>query len=176
MFFRNTLRKKALKHAAQQRSVSFRSFPMAAKVAFCFSYNEDGIEQSVLSFIEFLRNNNISFSGIGTAVGKTKKQIIHLDENISIIRKFDCNFYGLPAHHKTSKLFVNSFDIFVDFNCQESFLQEYIALKTQSVFKIGRIVTEHTPYDLVLEQGEGGGSSSAYLNQLFHYMDKIKPA
>ncbi len=176
MFFQQTLRKKALKRIKNERNVTFLSFSMAKKVSFCFSYNEDGIEQTISNFIAFLKSNGISYSGIGTVIHKTKKQIIHIDEHITVISKNDCNYYGVPPSYKTAKLFVNEFDIFVDFNTETSFIQTYLALKTNAIFKIGRISNDGSPYDLVLEQKEEDNSSSAFLNQMFHYLNLIKPA
>jgi hypothetical protein len=176
MFFIQSLRKKALKRINGGRSVVFHSFAMAKRVSFCFSYNEEGIEDTILKFTEFLKSNSISYSGIGTVMQKTKKQIIHMDENISVIQRLDCNYYGLPAQHKTSKLFVNEFDIFVDFNPTESFIQTYVALKTNAKFKIGRFSSENSPFDFVLEPGSEGTKPASFLNQIFHYLTQIRPA
>ena len=176
MFFKQTLSKKALKGIKSERNVTFLSFAMAKKVSFCFSYNEEGIEQTIKSFTEFLRNNNIAYSGIGTVMFKTKKQIIHIDEHITVINKSDCNYYGAPPSYKTAKLFVNEFDIFVDFNTDINFIQTLLALKTNAVFKIGRISNESSPYDLVIEQNEENLGSMAFLNQVYHYLNLIKPA
>jgi hypothetical protein len=149
---------------------------MAKKVSFCFSYNEEGIEQTIKSFTDFLRSKDIAYSGIGTVLQKTKKQIIHIDEHITIINKSDCNFYGNPPTYKTAKLFVNEFDIFVDFNSSQDFVQTMVALKTNAKFKIGRFSAENSPYDLVIEQNEEDMSPSAFLNQLNHYLNQIRPA
>lgn len=176
IFFKKGIRKRVLKEVRSERDVSFYSFSMAKRVSFSFSYDEEGIEQTIADFVSFLIQNNITFSGVGTVLLKTKKQIIHLDENISVIYKNDCNYYGVPDSYKTAKLFVNEFDIFVDFNNTANFTQTFLALKTNAKFKIGRISKDSSPYDLVVEPNEEDKSSSAFLKQLFHYLNIIKPA
>lgn len=175
MFFKQTLRKKALNSIDRGRRGVFCSLSVAKRVAFSFSYNEEGIEHTILELVSYLKSKEISFTGIGTVLLKTKKQVIHLDENITIIKASDCNYYGLPAEYKTSKLFVNEYDVFIDFNDSEGFVQQYIALKTPAKFKIGRYSSDNSPYDLVLEHGDGERDSKAFLSRIFFYLKSIKP-
>ncbi len=174
MFPVELLQRRILKGIKNRRTARYIDLPEVHNIGFVFDINSENILEAIKRFVDILESKQIKFSGIAINSAKFSFPEGVVDYRIKIISRRHLSLLGVPNRQTILPFVAKEYDLFIDFVSKKNFTADYIARITNAGFKIGRISSDDTPYDLVLDNGEQGCPKS-FLISLIHYLTTIRP-
>ena len=163
------LRKAIIKH---NHSPQLITLSQAKKVAFLFDAQSSQSVAEVKSFLKYFLKLNIDVDVLGFIDGvKNKKEYIST-LHINYFNMNDVNFFGVPNSRKIDTFINKKYDFLINLSLENSFCTKYLALLSQSKYRIGVFSKERFfDYDLMFNLKVK--SLGYFIEYLIHYLELI---
>jgi hypothetical protein len=172
MFFKEFLRRKALRKTRQNLDVRYLNIGDFKCVGFVLSVDSEIVPEAINNMISILEYRGVEYKGVILNL-YDKNNVIKCDnDNIIVLERGDVNFIGIPDISKVNDFIEIEYDVLIDFSLTYSFVSDYIVKSTASHFRIGRMNYTDHPYDFVISNDDV--SHRTYISSLIHYLSSIK--
>lgn len=174
-FLKKIKRKRILQTLLKEKKAKYASFNSIKSVGFAYIVDSIQSYNDLLSVINDFKEKSYLYTGF---VVEKKNEIINEtlfnDKNITILKKNELNFVGVPKSKEFESSITILRDIFISFNFVSNFTLDFIALKANTTFTIGLNESSLPIYTMVIHGNESSVSGGSwYLEQIIHYLKII---
>jgi hypothetical protein len=172
MFFKEYLRKKALRKTRQTLDVKYLNIGDFKSVGFILPVNSEVLPEAINSMMYIMEHRGVEYKGLVLNI-YDKKNVFKCDnDNIFLMDRDSMKYADIPDISKAGDFFKIEYDLLIDFSCVYSFTTDFLVKSTISHFRAGRLNYTDHPYDLVISNSDS--THRTYISSLIHYLSSIK--
>lgn len=170
------MQRKALKKITGVHHGKYVPLKSARTVGFIVSAETPGIKEAVGRLKSVLAKRSLQYRGICINLGKepADESVFVSDPMISVIRRRNLNWYGMPKKGTADSFFGQHFDIVIDLTSgKRSFLKDFILKSTGTSLLVGTSVYPDAPYDMTVRRNDENTSASELIDNIINYLTTI---
>lgn len=176
LFLTRIMQRKALKKITGTHHGKYVPLKSARSVGFIVSADTPGIKEAVSRLKAALAKRSLQYRGICINLGKepADEAVFVSDPMISVIKRRNLNWYGMPKKGAADSFFGQNFDIVIDLTSgKRTFLKDFILRSTSTSLLIGTTAYPGSPYDITVRRNEGNTSASELTDNIINYLTTI---
>ena len=104
------------------------------------------------------------------------KELLETYKNSLLLNKKDLNWFGMIKNPTVIQhLFNQQFDLVLDFNLEDTFLLNWIYVKTNASLRVGpgERLKMNSYFDLIINMDDSNTQPKLYLEQIINFLEKI---
>ncbi|HIZ85848.1 MAG TPA: hypothetical protein IAC04_05105 [Candidatus Coprenecus stercoravium] len=176
-FLTRILQRKALKKLTDIHHGKYVSLSSAHLVGLIVNTENPDTAEAVKTFLKRMAAAGKACRVICLDFGKeplTDQKLLN-DSNVTILRRRNLNWYGIPRPESTAQFLQQPFDILIDLTSGKRLFQaDFLLKKANAALLIGIENNRISQYDMVVSGNDGGESRSERLiDNIINYLTTI---
>ncbi len=170
-FIKKHFRKQALRRSASKAATAITPLPGIRTAVVFLDAGEESADVCRKAITAFFREHDIkgNFRYFDLESEATE------DDAASLLLKTDLDWIGKPSAEKADAMLDGPHDLFISMATDGSFASEFIAVRAEAKFKIGRTQSFGKVFDFVVNDPSGRTlSQSECFEVIKTYLEKIK--
>lgn len=176
LFLTRIMQRKALKKITGVHHGKYVPLKSARTVGFIVSAETPGIKEAVSKLKTVFAKMGLQYKGLCINLGKepADEAVFVSDPMISVIKRRNLNWYGMPQKGTAGPFFGQNFDIVIDLTSgKRSFLKDFILKSICTSLLIGTDTYPDAPYDITVRRNEECTSASELTDNIIKYLTTI---